>query len=458
MHRKNLNRSRQPGLPDRLSRWWLVFFGAACLFPSNLHADTVTEWNAYTEQAIHAAGQPPTVQARFLAIVHVAIYDAVNGLENKYTPFFVTERAPHVASPEAAAAQAAYTALVQLFPDRKAILDSQLAASLGAIARSRTGATGLERGRAWGAYVACQILAWRSRDGFTNQVSANFGGNAPGIWRSIPENTNADGALPASFRQLAFMLPFALKATDQFRPGPPPALSSALYAANVNEVKVLGGMDSTRRTPDQTRLALLWQAVGPADENRALRPLLESTDRRRDLVDTARILALINIAAADAIIAVFDCKNTYDFWRPYHAIRLADTDGNPATTADPNWKSSVVVKNFQEYMSLQTAATAALLGTAAELLGDDGRFTLSSPDYVGFTWTFHRFSDAVAQVIEARIWGGLHFRNSCNVGAIQGAEISRYVLNHFLLPLKEGRVEPVDFERESHSTGGSKIR
>jgi hypothetical protein len=445
-------------MPQGRNRWWLVLLGSACLFQSNLPADTVTEWNAYTEQAIHAAGQPPAVQARFLAIVHVAIFDAVNGLENKYTPFFVTERGPRAASPAAAAAQAAYTALVQLFPDRKAVLDSELAASLGAIARSRPGAASLERGRAWGAYVAGQILAWRSQDGFTNKVSANFGGNSPGIWRSIPEGTNADGALPAYFRQLAFMVPFALQATDQFRPGPPPALSSALYAVDVNEVKVLGGMDSTRRTPDQTRLALLWQAVGPADENHALRPLLESTDRRRDLVDTARVLALINIAAADATIAVFDCKNTYDFWRPYHAIRLADTDGNPATTADPNWESSVVVKNFQEYMSYQTASTAALLGTAAELMGDDGRFTLSSPDDVGFTWTFHRFSDAVAQVIEARIWGGLHFRNSCNVGAIQGTKISRYLLGHFLLPLRAGGGEPMDFERASHSTGESEIR
>jgi hypothetical protein len=143
-------------MTGRLNRWWLVLFGAACLFPSNLHADTVTEWKAYTEQAIYAAGQPPTVQARFLAIVHDAIYDAVNSLENNYTPFFVTERGPRAASPAspaaaAAAAQAAYTALVQLFRDRKAILVSELAASLGAIARSRPGATDLERGRAWGA-------------------------------------------------------------------------------------------------------------------------------------------------------------------------------------------------------------------------------------------------------------------------------------------------------------------
>ena len=202
------------------------------------------------------------------------------------------------------------------------------------------------RGVAWGASVAQQILAWRSVDGFSTPPPPYFGGTAPGVWRSPPAGTNADGTLPALFPQNAVLVPFAMTNHNQFRPGPPPALTSALYAADVNEVKAIGSATSTLRTPDQTHLALLWQAVGPVDENRAIRPLISP---HASLVDNARFFALINIAAADATIAGFDSKYTYNLWRPYHAIRLADTDGNPDTTADPNWNSLFIAPRFQEY-------------------------------------------------------------------------------------------------------------
>ena len=243
--------------------------------------------------------------------------------------------------------------------------------------------------------------------------------------------------MPALFPQMAILAPFAMISPHQFRPGPPPALTSARYAADLNEVKAIGRFDSTIRTSDQTQLALLWQAVGLANENHAIRPLIESYGRHLMLVDTARIFALINIAAADATIAGFDSKYTYTLWRPYHAIRLADTDGNPDTTADPAWNSLFTAPRFQEYMSNHAVITTAFMKTLAELLGDKHTFTLSSPGYPGFTWTFNRFSDSVAQVKEARIWAGIHFRNSCNVGAEQGLKISRYVLENFLLPLDD---------------------
>jgi len=148
-----------------------------------------------------------------------------------------------------------------------------------------------------------------------------------------------------------------------------------------------------------------------------------------------RILALINIAGEDALIAGFDSKYAYNLWRPYHAIRLADTDGNPDTEADPAWDSLFIAPRFQEYMSNHAVVTTAFMNTLAELLGDEHTFTLSSPGYPSFTWTFDRFSDAAAQVIEARIWAGIHFRNSCNVGAEQGLKLSSYVVHNFLVPL-----------------------
>jgi hypothetical protein len=172
---------------------------------------------------------------------------------------------------------------------------------------------------------------------------------------------------------------------EQFRPGPPPDLTSALYAADVNEVKAIGRFDSTNRTPDQTQLALLWQASGLGEENHAIRPIIESYWRCWDLADTARLFALINIAGEDVLIAGFDSKYTYNLWRPYHAIRLADTDGNPATDPDPTWNSLFTAPRFQEYMSNHATLTTAFMSTLAALIGDRHTFTLSSTAYPGFT-------------------------------------------------------------------------
>jgi hypothetical protein len=407
---------------------------------SRARADAVTDWNATTEQAVLTAVQSPAVQGRFLAIVHAAIYDAVNGIEHKYTPYFVTEPAPGGASAEAAAAQAAYTALVSLYPIQKATFETQLASSLAKIPGQPGRNRRIRVGRDWGEQVANQILAWRATDGFTAVLPGYFGGGAPGVWRSPPAGDSADGTLPAIFPQNAVLVPFAMTSHDQFRPGPPPALTSALYAADVNEVKVIGRFDSALRTAEQTQLALLWQAVGQVNENHAIRPVIESligSQGHLELVDTARIFALINIVGEDATIAGFDSKYTYNLWRPYHAIRLADTDGNPDTEADPTWDALFVAPRHQEYMSNHSTITTAIMNTLAELIGDDHTFTLSAPGSPGFTWTFDRFSDAAAQVVEARIWAGIHYRNSCNVGAAQGLKLSHYVLDNFLLPLED---------------------
>lgn len=416
----------------------------------SVRADAVTDWNANTEQAILTAVQGPPAQGRFLAIVHAAIYDAVNGIERKYTPYFVTERGPRGASAEAAAVQAAYTTLVSLYPSQKATFDAQLADSLSKIPGHEGRRQSMERGCAWGEQVAGQILAWRATDGFTTPLPGSFGSSAPGVWRSPPSGNSADGTLPTIFPQNAVLVPFAMMSHDQFRPGPPPALTSALYALDVNEVKAIGRFDSAIRSPVQTQLALLWQAVGNVNENHAIRPVVESLSQtyseRLRLVDTARIFALINIVGADAIIAGFDSKYAYNLWRPYHAVRLADTDGNPATEADPTWDSLFVAPRHQEYMSNHAVITTGIMNTLADLIGDDHTFTLSAPGYPGFTWTFNRFSEAAAQVLEARIWAGIHFRNSCNVGAEQGMKLSSYVLENFLVPVR-GYQDGEDDER-----------
>ena len=394
-------------------------------------ADTVTEWNANLERAIFATAQTPGAQPRFSAIVQTAVYDAVNGIARKYTPYFVTEPAPGGARPEAAAAQAAYTALKALYPSQAAALDAELADSLASIPGSAGNSQSIARGRAWGEHVANVILAWRSTDGWSTPLPPYFGGGAPGIWRSPPTATNADGTLPALFPQMAILVPFAMASHDAFRPGPPPALTSARYAADVNEVEAIGRFDSAIRTTDQTHLALLWQAVGVVDENRIARSVVPDTN---SLVDNARLFALLNISACDALIAGFDSKYAYNLWRPYHAIRLADTDGNPDTVADPTWDSLFLAPRFQEYISNHAALTGSFMHVLARELGDEHTFTLSSPNSP-YTWTFDRFSDAAAQVKEARIWAGIHFRNSCDVGEAVGVAIADFVVDNFFLPV-----------------------
>jgi hypothetical protein len=420
-------------MKNRIAAVCLALVGLASNVNSNCRADMVTDWSANLDQTILAVKQVIPAQARSIAIVHAAMFDAVNGIAGKYEPYFVTESAPPGARQEAAAAGAAYVTMAALYPSQKASLDAMLADSLQAIPGDEGKSVSIARGLMWGERVANLILAWRSTDGFNASLAPYYGGGAPGIWRSPPTSAAADGTLPALFPQLAILTPFAMTSPSQFRPDPPPALTSAQYAADVNEVKAIGRLDSTVRTADQTQLALLWQTVGAVDENRILRSVVPAEN---DLVDNARLFALANFAAADALIAGFDSKYTYNLWRPYHAIRLADTAGNPAIVADPTWNSLFIAPRFQEYMSNHATVTSSFMHVLSVLLGDEHSFTLVAPGYPGFTWTFSRFSDAAAQVKEARIWAGIHFRNSCNVGAAQGVALADYVVNNFLLPLQ----------------------
>jgi hypothetical protein len=408
----------------------------------DVRADMVTDWNATLSAAINATTDLPPVAGRKAAIVQVAVFDAVNGIARKYEPYFVTDRAPGGARQEAAVAQAAYTTLVALYPTQKAMFDSQLAASLASIAGSEGQSRSIERGLAWGELVANTILAWRSTDGFSTVYPPYFGGTAIGQWRSVP-----DGTKPAILPSFRYMTPFALSSASQFRPGPPPDLTSAQYAADLNETKTLGRNTGSTRTQRQTDLALLWAATAVAGENGIARSVVPED---ASLVDNARLFALVNMAACDAFIVGFDCKYTYNFWRPYHAIRFADLDGNPDTTADPAWDSLVQpVPNHQEYMSFHGVVTSAFMRVLTHLLGDDHSFTLAAPALPGVSRLYNSFSEAADEVTEARIWGGLHFRNSCNVGHRAGIGLADYLVDNFLLPLEDDRGDGHDDGHES---------
>lgn len=392
-------------------------------------ADVVTDWNATLSAAINATpADTPPVQARKAAIVQVAVYDAVNGIARKYQPYFVTERAPGGARLEAAAAQAAYTTLSAMFPAQQAMFDSQFAASLAAIPGIKGKSQSIARGLAWGHWVARAILTWRSTDGFTNAYPPIFGGTNIGEWRFVP-----DGSKPGALPGYRYMTPFTLMSADQYRPGPPPELTSALYATNLNETKAYGRKTGSLRTQEQTDDALLWAATAVAAENGIVRDTLPDD---ASLVEKARILALVNMAGVDAFIIGFDCKYTYLFWRPYHAIRFADQDNNPDTTVDPTWDSLVQpVPNHPEYISFHSIVTGVFMGILARELGDDHTFTLTAASWPGVSRTYNSFSEAADDVSNARVWGGLHFRNSCNVSHHIGYDLlSEYVLDNFLRP------------------------
>src|SRR5262245_40400769 len=287
-----------------------------------LSAGVVLEWN---QLALHAVGQArvtPMVASRALAITQAAVYDSVVAIDRSFEPYHAHVHASRGVSPEAAAAQAAHDALAALFPSQAATFDAALAADLAGIPPGRAG-QGVEVGRE----VARQILDWRSTDGSGATVPYTPGTD-PGDWQPTPP-----ARLPALAPQWPYVTPFAMTSGDQFRPGAPPALDTAAYAAAFDEVKDLGRIDSATRTDEQTQIGKFW-ADGPGTTfalgywNKIAQSV--AADQGLSLVSDARLFALVNIATADALISCWDAKYTYSLWRPVTAIRAAATDGTPA--------------------------------------------------------------------------------------------------------------------------------
>ncbi|HRE82808.1 MAG TPA: vanadium-dependent haloperoxidase [Opitutaceae bacterium] len=414
------------------------FVAAAFLLSTatrSIFADVVTDWNATYEAAVRNPTPSAPVLARSAAIVHVAIFDAVNGIAKKYTPVRVTDTAPAGARAEAAAAQAAYTTLLSLFPSKQSLLDAQLAASLAQLTSSGATSQSITIGRAWGETVAQQILAWRATDGFS-QVLTYPGSTASGYWRHAPL-----GSAPAGGLSLSVTTPFALTNLAAFDPGPPygfadraTAMATAAYAADVNEVKARGGMVSSVRTQAQTDLAMFIHIADSADINAIIRRVIPANAQ---LVDNARTFALINIAGMDAFIVCFQAKYKYGLWRPLQAINYADLDGNAATVADPTWAPIAATPSHPEYLSGHGSVSGGMLGMAAALLGDATSFTLSTSNAgaPAITPTFSRFSAYCEAITEARINAGFHFRTACTLAQASGFAVADQIVKNALLPL-----------------------
>jgi hypothetical protein len=375
--------------------------------------DTVTQWNLTLIAGLEAAGSPPPIAARIAAIVQASVYDAVNGIEQHYTPYHIAPDAPHGASRDAAAAEAAYTALVGLLPAQKAIFDTQLSASLAQISDdpSQPGPA-VERGLNWGHTVAQDILTWRATDGIDTVLPPYKPGNGAGDWQPTPPKF-----LSPQFRQFAQMTPFGLESPAQFRPPGPPSLLSSEWAQDLAEVQTLGSATSNVRTSEQTEIAKFWQDDTPAALwNRVADQLAAANDL--PLVENARRLALMNIALADATIAVWDAKNYFNFWRPITAIRA---------TTDPTWTPLLVTPAFQEYPSAHSGVSSAAASVLAAFYHDNTQFTMTSAGFGNAIRTFTSFSAAVQEVQDARIYAGFHFRFSTRDGAALGTQVGDYI-------------------------------
>jgi hypothetical protein len=395
-------------------------------------AQVVIEWNQALLGALTTAQTPPPPAMRAGAIVATSVFDAVDGLTHRYVPYHVTEAAPRGASPLAAAAGAAHEALVALFPTQRAGFDALLATTEARLNDHHRHAGAISRGLAWGASVADTILALRADDGLTATPPPYLISPVIGRWQPTPP------AFPPapSFRQFATMTPWTLTSPAQFLPGPPARLTTARYARDFNEVKSLGSTTSTTRSAFDTQTALFWHSTPPVVLWDAVADTL-ITRHRLDLTDAARMLALDNLAMADAVIAVWNAKNTYDTWRPITAIQHADLDSNLCTDADPAWQPLIATPTFQEYPAAHPGVSQAAAAILADHFGDHTTYTLTSPAMPGVTRSFTTFAAGVAQVIDARIFAGIHFRFAGNTAAVMGRQVAAHVEVTTLTPPRD---------------------
>jgi hypothetical protein len=403
-------------------------------------ADEVTDWNVIMIDALRVSGLAFGGTFRSSAIVQASVFDALNGIERRYTPLHVEPAAASGASRRAAVVQAAYASLLKvltnLTPAQKSDLDAKRAASLAGIASGPAAehSQSIARGIAWGQTVADAIVAWRSTDGFTPAPPPYFGSPLPGQWRSTPP-----AFAPFAGIQFATMPPFVINSPTQFPVAAPPAMTSAQYTTEFNEVKLLGSTASPSRTSDQTLAARFWgsSSGGHYFWNSVAVSLMK--ERHTNLSENARVLALMNVALIDSFIAAWNGKKLHNFWRPITAIQLADTDGNPATTADPGWTPLLPTPPYPDQPSGLNAVSAASATVLADFFGSNTSFIVPTdstvPGLAGVTRFFPDFPSALDEVVDARVWGGIHFRYADIAGREMGTAVASYVLANALRPV-----------------------
>lgn len=391
---------------------------------------TILKWNEAATIAINrTGGLPPMIESRVYAMVNVAVHDALNHIVKKYNTYALTATADEGADPDAAVVQAAHDIIAGCLPPQQAFADSLLNIHLTAIA---TG-TAKDKGIALGKSAAVAMLAKRAGDGATTAQYPIVQGTAPGMYQSTPPFTATGYAALPGWGKLT---PFALSTAAQYRPAAPYAINSPQYTADYNEIKTMGGATGSARTADQTQIGLFWLENIPYSWNRIARILI--AQQGLNGWETARLLALVQMAEADANIACLEAKFFYNYWRPITAVRQGDADGNADTGGDASWNVlAPPTPPVPDYPSNHAADG----GAAAELLKrffgrDDFNFSTVSTALPGITRTYTSISQAATEVSLSRIYVGYHFRNAVVAGEDMGRKIGKWVFENSLLPVK----------------------
>ena len=410
------------------------------LFITTARADAPSDWNAIAVQAITTACPAPTCMPAIparpgptgvldIAMVQAAVYDAVQAIEKDFEPYFV-EIPGASGSPVAATAKAAHDVLVNRFPWQTASLDATYHTYLATHGLSET-----DPGVEVGAMAAAGIIALRADDGsFPTPPPPPFtGGTAPGVWRPT-----APGFAPMLAPWLGSVTPFVLTSPSQFRAHRPPALTSPEYTRDYIEAKKLGSINSTDRTPEQTDLAHFWNSNFVVLLNRLLRDIAGA--HVNNISDSSRLFALAEMSMADAVITAWDSKVHYVFWRPITAIQEGNNDGNPRTIGDTNWLPLITTPPYPDHTSGANNITAAATRSLALIFGNEVSFSITTTNpgpTMDDTRDYTRFSDVQEEVVNARIYEGIHFRFADEDARKQGRHVAQWAFSHFLRPLDD---------------------
>jgi hypothetical protein len=405
----------------------LLLAGAALLAiaaSTPARADTVTDWNEQgTDALIVTAGQGPTVSVLHLAMVHGAVYDAVNAIDRRHDPYLGAPRARSWYSKDAAVATAAYRVLVNIVPAQQVALEARYQASLAAIPEGKAKAGGIAVGEA----SAAQMIAARTGDGRFGPFRFHVG-SEPGQWRPVlPAFVNDPNAWVAQVR------PFLIDSPAQFRSDGPNALDSKRYTREFAEVKSIGSLNSTTRTADQTDMARFWAEHAPAMWSRVFRQL--SADHSLGTAENSRFFAMMYLTAADAAISCWDDKAHWGFWRPIAAVREAETDGNRRTEADADWLPLIATPPYPEHPSGHGCVSSSIVESLRDFFGTDRAMFSATSATSGTTRSFTRFSQAIEEIIEARVYSGIHFRSADEQGARIGQQVARWRERHYFDPV-----------------------
>jgi hypothetical protein len=400
---------------------------AAAFVPAPTRADVIMDWNTKSDEIAAQKQVLPLNHSRGTAILHVAMFEAVNAIEGRYLPYKLNLTADRSTSKEAAAAAAGHDILLALYPDQQSSLDATLATMLAGIADGEAKAKGIALGKK----AAADLIALRANDGIAAQETYRPH-TAPGIYvpTVIPLMSIA-----------AAVTPWVMTSGSQFRPAPPPALTSETWTADLNEIRELGRIDSTKRSPEQTTIGRFWFITGPRSYNPIVRQIAMSKDM--DIVDCARLFALTSMAGNDAIIAVFDAKYTYNLWRPVTAIRNADQTNNSATPRDASWRPLGDTPMHPEYPCAHCITSAAISAVLQGVAGNEiGELSMSSPTAPGVIRKWTRVQDYSDEVAMARIYAGFHYRFSTIVGKDMGKKIGELAVATQLRRAESAAAQP----------------